>query len=56
MMMIFGSGSANELFKPRNGLILDQDVETKFDKHQLVFIPETPLPTEGPKGPSLSRG
>lgn len=39
--MIFGDEAADELFSWRNGLILDRTIETKFDTHQIVFVPAT---------------
>lgn len=48
MDIIFGPESADELFSVRNGLMLHAEVEECFDKHQIVFVPSTPVPQKGP--------
>lgn len=40
--------SADELFSARNGMTIDREVEKVFDIHQVVFVPATPVPVEGP--------
>ncbi|KAF8241976.1 hypothetical protein K440DRAFT_500640, partial [Wilcoxina mikolae CBS 423.85] len=39
MRMIFGDEGVGELFHVRNGLLLADFVEKRFDKHQLVIVP-----------------
>ncbi|KAF8536656.1 hypothetical protein BDD12DRAFT_278020 [Trichophaea hybrida] len=41
MRMIFGDEGAGELFHVRNGLLLADFVEKRFDKHQVVIVPAT---------------
>lgn len=40
MKMLFGHSSYGELFHPRNGLLLVDSVESRFDRHQLVIVPQ----------------
>jgi hypothetical protein len=42
MMQVFGDQSANELFSARNGLLLTERVERKFDSFLLVIVPVDP--------------
>ncbi|KAF8533053.1 hypothetical protein BDD12DRAFT_900614 [Trichophaea hybrida] len=39
MRMIFGEQAVGELFHVRNGLLLSDSVEKRFDKHQVVIVP-----------------
>lgn len=40
---VFGDGSANEMFSLRNGLILDSEVEEKFDLFVIAIVPAGPI-------------
>lgn len=39
MRLIFGDASVGELFHTRNGLLLSDTIESRFDRHQLAIIP-----------------
>lgn len=43
MKAVFGETSANEMFSPRNGLMLYFEIEQKFDEFMLVIVPAGPL-------------
>lgn len=55
MDQIFGKGSIDDIFSPRNGLLLHKHIESALDKGYFAIVPDVDIDPQDPSMPEMDQ-